>query len=180
MEKAHRYPLLIVLCLLLSATSLYAEKNIEGFWKTVDDESGRAKSVVALYTRGDLLYGRVLMIFDEAGEVEDHLYSQRLRSPYLEGEPAFCGLDIIWDMEYHERKDRWQGGRILDPGDDKEDEPSKYGCSIWTEGDDLIVRGKIAFLGRNQRWLPFRVEDFPEDVPVPDYTGFRPRIPEIR
>ena len=29
-----------------------------------------------------------------------------------------------------------------------------YGCEIWREGKNLIVRGKIAFLGRNQTWLP--------------------------
>ena len=29
-----------------------------------------------------------------------------------------------------------------------------YDCDLWREGDKLIVRGKIAFLGRNQTWEP--------------------------
>lgn len=29
-----------------------------------------------------------------------------------------------------------------------------YGCEIWRDGENLIVRGKIAFFGRNQTWIP--------------------------
>jgi hypothetical protein len=43
---------------------------------------------------------------------------------------------------------------------------------MWREGDNLIVRGKIAFLGRNQAWLPYKGEALPQaDKP------FVPNIP---
>ena len=45
--------------------------------------------------------------------------------------------------------DKYKGGEILDPT-----KGTVYGCEIWRDKENLIVRGKIAFLGRNQTWLP--------------------------
>ena len=61
--------------------------------------------------------------------------------------PPVMGMDIIWDLE--QKGDKYKGGEILDPTKGK-----VYGCEIWRDNENLIVRGKIAFLGRNQTWLP--------------------------
>ncbi|ORC30732.1 DUF2147 domain-containing protein [Marispirochaeta aestuarii] len=168
-----------IILLLLIAAPLFAEKDVTGFWKTIDDETGLPKSVVAVYTHNDMLYGRVVLIYGDDGRtVEDHIYQQTKRSPYLKGNPPFAGLDIFWDLEYNSRKDEWTGGRIMDPGDDEGKEPKVYGAAIWKEGSDLIVRGKIAFLGRNQTWKTFSPGDFPAGFKVPDYRKFSPSIPE--
>ena len=58
---------------------------------------------------------------------------------------------------------KYKGGEILDPKKGK-----VYGCEIWREGDNLIVRGKIAFLGRNQTWQPntdFKLENDEAFIP---------------
>jgi uncharacterized protein (DUF2147 family) len=185
MRKGHKILLAFLALMLIATTSLFAEKDGTGFWKTIDDETGLPKAVVAIYTNGGKLYGRVLLSFDEDGRtIKDDMYKQELRSPYLAGNPPFSGLDIIWDLEYNSRKDQWSGGKILDPGNDKVDadkkEPKIYGCEIWKEGSDLIVRGKIAFFGRNQTWKPFSRSDFPAGFRVPDYTTFRTSITSIK
>lgn len=79
----------------------------------------------------------------------------------IKGEPKIKGLDIIWDLKKVDNK--YKGGEILDPQKGK-----VYGCEMWREGDNLIVRGKIAFLGRNQTWLlnkDFKPENSENPVP---------------
>lgn len=178
MEKRLKMIALAV-ALFLVSTSLFAVKDVTGFWKSIDDETGLPKSVVALYLYNGKLHGRIVLVYKEDGSVKDHMYTQNVRSPYLKGNPSFAGLDIIWDLEYNSRKDQWLDGKILDPGDDKEKKPKEYGCAIWQEGNDLTVRGKIAFIGRNQTWKRFNPADFPAGFQVPDYTRFRPSLPEI-
>jgi hypothetical protein len=36
-----------------------------------------------------------------------------------------------------------------------------YGCEMWRNGENLVVRGKIASLWRNQTWLPYKGEKPP-------------------
>lgn len=127
---------LISLFTILSSTFLAAAEGVFGFWTTIDDETKEAKSVVRIYEYKGKVYGRVV----------DILKNKNARAK-LPGSPEIIGLDIIWDLE--KDGDEYNGGEILDPQKGK-----VYGCAIWREGDNLIVRGKIAFFGRNQTWLP--------------------------
>ncbi len=164
--------------LLVSAASLARAQDVTGFWKTIDDETGKAKSVVALYVYQGRLYGRVIMSYEPDGvTVRDDIYRQQRRSPFLAGEPAFCGLDIMWELA--ERGGRWRDGSIMDPGD-QEKKPKVYGAEVWRQGGDLTVRGKIAIFGRNQTWKAFAPSDFPSSVRAPDTSTFRPVIPQIK
>ena len=181
MQKTTRVGLIVLAVLLICGASLFAEKDVTGFWKTIDDETGLPKSVVAVYTYNDQLCGRVVLIYEDDGRtVADDIYKQEKRSPYLVGNPPFAGLDIFWGLEYNSRKDQWLGGNIMDPGNDEEKEPKIYGAAIWKEGNDLTVRGKIAFIGRNQTWKPYSRSEFPSGFRIPNYTSFRPTIPEIK
>lgn len=113
-----------------------AAEGIVGYWTTIDDETKQAKSVVQIYEYQGKYYGRVV-----------ELLQNKEATAKLPGNPKILGLDIIWDLEKDD--DSYSGGEILDPTKGK-----VYGCEIWREGKNLIVRGKIAFLGRNQTWLP--------------------------
>lgn len=171
---------LLIMLTLLGLGGLWAQQNVSGFWKTIDDETGKAKSVLAIYTYQNKLYGRVILAFEDDGvTIEDDIYRQTERSPYLVGDAPFCGLDVIWDLEWNARKNKWLGGSIMDPGDE-EKEPKIYNSELWREGNDLIVRGKIAFIGRNQTWKQFNRSEFPAGFRVPDTSSFVPVIPEIK
>ena len=108
--------------------------DVLGFWTTIDDKTGKEKSVVQIYEEQGKIFGKVVDIF-----------GNKDATAKIEGSPKIMGLQIIWDLEKKENK--YVGGKILDPQSGK-----TYGCEIWEENGNLIVRGKIAFLGRNQTW----------------------------
>ena len=114
----------------------YASDDIAGFWTTIDDETKTQKSIVQIYQHQGKYFGRVVDLFNNKEAVAK-----------LPNSPKILGLDIIWDLKQEDNK--FVGGNILDPQKGK-----IYGCEIWKDGENLIVRGKIAFLGRNQTWLP--------------------------
>lgn len=127
--------------LLSSVIGLYAlvgqvSASITGYWTTIDDESGAAKSVVQVFEYQGKYYGRVV-----------ELLQNPAAKAKIKGNPSVKGLTIVWDLE--KDGDSYSGGEILDPTKGK-----VYGCEMWRDGANLIVRGKIAFLGRNQTWLP--------------------------
>ena len=138
---------LMMLCMSCLAR---AEEDVVGYWNTIDDETNTAKSIVQIYKYQGKVYGRVVELFQNKQAVAK-----------LPGNPLIKGLDVIWDME--KKKDKYTNGEILDPKKGK-----VYDCDLWREGDKLIVRGKIAFLGRNQTWelnTTFHPETTKELVP---------------
>jgi uncharacterized protein (DUF2147 family) len=118
-----------------------------GLWKTVDDVTGKVKSVVAIWEESGKLYGRVQKLVnpDPANpnpQCQDCAGEQK-------GKPVI-GLRILWDLK--KDGDGWSGGTILDPESGK-----TYKCLVSLEegGTKLKVRGfmGISLLGRTQYWL---------------------------
>ena len=54
---------LLTLALALVAASSFAQNPVLGKWKTIDDETGRIKSVVEITERDGKLYGQVIELF---------------------------------------------------------------------------------------------------------------------
>lgn len=135
---------LILLFSLVLSSNVFASDIITGFWTTIDDETKTAKSVVQIYEYQGKYYGRVV-----------DLLKNKEATAKLPNSPKILGLDIIWNLEKDGTK--YVDGHILDPQKGK-----VYGCEIKRDGENLIVRGKIAFLGRNQTWLPNK--DFKTDI----------------
>ena len=135
----------IFLMVAFASMTAMAER-FAGFWTTVDDESREKKSVVQVYVYEGKYYGRIVKLFKNQDAVAK-----------LPGSPKICGLDIIWDMK--KDGDTLDGGKILDPKKGK-----VYSCEMWRKGENLIVRGKIAFIGRNQTWLPYKDEDLSKEA----------------
>ena len=127
--------LLLSLALICYSAVASANQSITGFWTTIDDETKTAKSIVQIYEYQGKFYGRVV-----------DLLKNKQATAKIKGNPKILGLDIIWDLSPD--GDRFSNGHILDPQKGK-----VYGCEVWRDGDNLIVRGKIAFLGRNQTWI---------------------------
>lgn len=133
----------------LCALAAQAAAGITGYWTTIDDGTKEAKSVVQVYEYQGKYYGRVVELLKNPGA-----------KAKIKGSPAIKGLTIIWDLE--KDGDTYSGGEILDPQKGK-----VYGCEMWREGKKLIVRGKIAFLGRNQTWLPNTTFKGTDEAPTP-------------
>jgi len=138
--------LLFTFSLLLSVTT-WAQSPV-GKWKTIDDETGKAKSIVEIYEKDGKIYGKITELLNrEAGEdpdpkcdkcpSKDDRYNKRV-----------IGMEILRDME--KDGDEWEDGKILDPKKGK-----VYDCKIWIDENDkdvLNVRGYVAFFFRTQKW----------------------------
>lgn len=159
-----------ILSLLLFSTYLSAANDIRGFWKTINEE-GVVQSIIAIYEYEGLCYGRIIASFSDTGKIDDSIYKPVKRAPGLVGNPYYSGLDIIWFLEDSGYKYK---GKILDP-----EHGDVYKSELWTEGDTLVVRGKLFIFGRSQRWLALTKEDLPADFKLPDTKSFVPIIPEI-
>lgn len=136
---------ILLIALFMGSMHLNAQ-SIFGKWKTIDDETGEAKSIVEIYEKDGKAYGKILQIF---------------RAPHLDQDPScskcpderknqkVIGMEIIRDLELDD--DEWEDGTILDPKTGK-----VYDCKLWVDEDDsnkLQVRGYVAIFFRTQTWL---------------------------
>ena len=135
---------IFTLTVFLSGTILHAQTVI-GKWKTIDDETGKAKSMVEIYEESGKLYGKVVQLFREPQEDQhpkcDKCEDDRKDQPVL-------GMIIVRDMilkdGYHQK------GTICDPKNGK-----VYRCEFWLDKNNpnkLQVRGYWGFLYRTQVW----------------------------
>ena len=113
-----------------------------GTWKTIDDETGKAKSQVEIYESGGKLFGRVTQLLISSPDKKcDKCPGEKKGQPIV-------GMNVIENMEA--KKGMWKGGKILDPEKGK-----VYACEFWlADGnpDELKLRGYIAFFYRTQTW----------------------------
>lgn len=152
-------------------TSLFGQ-DIKGYWKSISDETGKPQCVVAVYEYEGYCYGKILGTFDSEGKMDDDIYNPKGRAEGVVGQPFYAGLDIIWNLE---PKGPVYKGNIVDPQKGK-----VYGAELWRKEQNLIVRGKLLFFGRNQTWLPASDADFPKGFKKPPLSSLVPRIPEVK
>lgn len=122
-------------------------QSIVGKWKTIDDNSGKPRSVVEIYERDGKVFGKVVKTFPEPGEDPDPICDE------CEGEKngqKIIGMEIITDMKYDKKNDQYEKGEILDP-----ENGNVYDCKLWIEDGNLKVRGYLLFFYRTQTWLPY-------------------------
>ena len=130
------------------STSLFSQAEVFGQWITIDDQTGRKKSVVDIYQEQGKLFGTIKQIFPLEGEDPDPVCE---KCSDARKNQKVLGMQIINDLVYEDGI--WQGGEILDPENGK-----TYACKIWREGSKLMVRGYVAFFYRTQTWIPSQVK----------------------
>lgn len=132
--------LIISLFILFSQFS-FAQDNILGIWKAIDDEDGEATSHIEVFEKDGKAFGKIVQIL--AGD-SDALCEQCEGDKYNQ---PILGMEIIWDMK--PKGDNWAGGRIMDPENGK-----TYKCKMQVKNGVLEVRGFIGIpaLGRTQKW----------------------------
>ena len=110
----------------------------------MDDETGKAKSIVEIYQEDGKVYGKIVELIDPS---EPNPLCKECKGK-LKDEPII-GLTVIDGLTAD--GDEYNGGSILDPNNGK-----SYKCYIVLEDDDTLkVRGYIGFslLGRTQYWI---------------------------
>ena len=133
-----------IIILFLAFASFAQAQEILGKWKTIDDNTGKPRSIVEITEKDGKAYGKILKLFREPGEEQDPICDEC--TDYRKDKKVI-GLTIITDMVKDD--DEWEDGEILDPENGK-----VYDCKMWVEDGKLQVRGYVAFFFRTQTWLP--------------------------
>ena len=139
--------LLLGLLLLVVPMSAFAQASPLGTWTTIDDTTGKPKSLIEVYHTADgKLAGRVVQILQTTRGPDplcDKCRGERRNQPIK-------GMVILWGME--RSGDVWKGGQILDPASGK-----VYSAILRpvAGGTGMEVRGFMGFslLGRTQVWV---------------------------
>lgn len=125
--------------LLISSLSF---AQIEGKWKTIDDETGQAKSIVEVFKKSNgQYYGKITQLLAKPeNETCVKCTDDRKNKPLI-------GLEIIRGLK--KSGNEFTGGTITDPKTGK-----TYKCTITRAGNKLNVRGYVGFslIGRTQTW----------------------------
>ncbi|MCW2036517.1 DUF2147 domain-containing protein [Xanthomonas campestris] len=140
----------LILALPLAAASLLAQAadSPVGRWKTIDDETGKPKSVVQIEQAAN---GTL------SGKVVEILQSNHGPNPTcdkcdgaLKGKPI-KGMTILWGLK-PDGTAVWGGGSVLDPAKGK---TYKAKITLTDSGKKLQMRGYVGIeaLGRTQTWV---------------------------
>lgn len=165
--------MLAVYSLIGLSSCLSADDDVFGFWKSVDSDTKKARSIVAVYPYQGKCYGRLILTYSENGKIKDTIYKPSERAPGVQGNPYYVGLDFIWNLK--KVGDKYKDGEIMDP-----EKGRIYSAEMWRQGPNLIVRGEILFIGLNQTWPPATDADFPPDFKKPVLTELVPVIPHVK
>ena len=141
--------IVFVLFLVFSALIQAALPSPAGRWTTIDDKSGKPKSIVKLSVSGDTLNGEIVKIYKENVSNPNETTCTKCTGA-LQNKPLI-GLMIVQGLKQN-ADGSWSGGQITDPESGK-----TYKCSITpsADGKTLEVRGYIgvSMLGRSQTWV---------------------------
>jgi uncharacterized protein (DUF2147 family) len=131
--------------LALAAGASLAQETPVGLWKTIDDETKQARSLVRITETNGVLSGKIEKILD-AGKADakcDKCTDDRKDKPIV-------GMTILTGLKKFDTE--WGEGQILDPNNGK---TYKAKAKVLEGGKKLEVRGfvGIALVGRSQIWV---------------------------
>jgi uncharacterized protein (DUF2147 family) len=136
----------IATLLLLLPLAAFAQNTPVGKWRTIDDKTGKVKSIVEIYDAGDgTIAGKVLQVLNS--DKGPHPLCDACKGSN-HNKPVE-GMVIPWGLK--KEGGSWEDGKILDPKNGK-----IYSAKMTPVdgGKKLEVRGYMGFslLGRSQTW----------------------------
>ena len=132
---------LLIIALFCISFSGFSQ-DIYGKWKTIDPDSGQAKSIVEIYNRNGKVFGKIIDLLNREDKdvVCDKCEGDNKNKPVI-------GFELIQDMEKDGKY--YRNGTIFDPQEGKE-----YKCRLKLTDNinKLQVRGYIAFFYVTHYW----------------------------
>lgn len=141
------FALLLALPLVALSFGAFAQNSPVGKWRTIDDKTGKVKSVVEITeTANGTLQGRVLQVLDS--EKGPHPLCDACKG--ANHNKPIEGMVIAWGLR--REGDSWDDGKIMDP---KNGKVYSARMTVVDGGRKLEVRGYLGFslLGRTQTWV---------------------------
>lgn len=127
-----------------------AQATPVGLWKTIDDKTGKERSLIRIAESAGVLTGRIEKSLDpdsDKSAVCDKCTDERKGKPLI-------GMAIIRNVKQNgDDKAIWDGGDIVDPDNGK---TYRLRLKPLEGGKQLEVRGYFGPFFRNQTWI--RVE----------------------
>ena len=136
--------LVLTFCIVFLALSGMAQSCV-GKWITIDDETGKQKSIVGLYKQNDKLYGKITYLFPREGRGPNPKCTKCTDD---RKDQPLVGLQIVRNLKWD--GSTWNSGTIVDPENGK-----IYDVKMWLDEenkDRLNVRGYIGPFFRTQTW----------------------------
>lgn len=112
-----------------------------GQWKTIDDQSGKPKSIVQIADKDGVLTGKIVELLEGATEKTCSKCEGTLKDKPL------IGMTILWDLK--KEGEEWGDGKIFNPADG-----GTYAskAKLTDSGKTLEVTGKWMFFSKQQHW----------------------------
>ncbi len=141
----------IGLCLFALGTRLSADQapvnTPVGYWKTIDDKTGKPRSIVKIFEANGELHGRIEKLLDVPSGAKapscDKCPGDKKGKPVL-------GLEFLWGFKRDGAN--WGEGAVLDP---EEGKVYKANLELLDGGKRLKLFGFVRVLvkiGRSQTW----------------------------
>lgn len=157
--------LIVMLCaLVLAAGVCFAADPCEGYWLSVDEESGKTTAIWNIYVENDVLYGKIIHVPGQ----NDSTIAKDCKDSY-KGFPVsgkvnqmtVVNTPFIFNLK-NLGTGKWGKGNIIDPGNG-----SMYTCTMTFHAadggkykkDTLEMKGSIGPIGRSQYWLKTSKEE---------------------
>ena len=138
---------ILVGTLLLASGAIAQTAGPVGLWKTIDDASGKPKSLVRISESNGELSGKIEKLFRPANEEQNPLC---VKCEGAKKDQPLIGLTILQGLKLDGAD--YSGGTVLDPENGK---VYKSKVTLVDDGKKLNLRGYIGvpLLGRTQTWL---------------------------
>ncbi|SFI00205.1 Uncharacterized conserved protein, DUF2147 family [Collimonas sp. OK307] len=120
-----------------------------GLWKTIDDHSGKPRSLMRVTESNGEFLGKVEKLLREPGE-DQHPKCGKCEGA-LKDQPIL-GMTVMTGMKHEGNSNEYVDGRLFDPDSGN---TYKGKMTLIDNGKKLNVRGYIGIplLGRSQTWL---------------------------
>jgi len=151
---------IVTMCLFagLYLASVSAADKVEGYWKSIDENSGKTTAAWRIYQKDNTLFGEIVTVPDQ----DDSTIATDCQASY-KGFPVAGDVNkmtvvktpFIFGLKM-KAAGQWEGGNIIDPKDGK-----VYKCKLTFRSPDgkkfpketLEMRGEIGLgIGRSQFW----------------------------
>lgn len=118
-----------------------------GAWKTIDDATGKPKSIVRITDNGGVLQGKIEKLFRGPEENQNPVCD---KCTGANKDQPIIGLTILTGLKKDGKE--WTGGEITDPASGK---VYKSKAELAEGGSKLQVRGYVGvpMFGRSQTWV---------------------------
>ena len=137
-------PLLFLLA--LPTLPANAQETPIGHWTSIDDATGKPKSIVEIYQARDGSFaGRIAEVLD----LKEGPNPLCIKCGGANKDKPIKGMVILWGLK-PDGASHWSGGRVLDPENGK---TYKSKLELMDGGRKLGMSGCIAFFCRQQVWI---------------------------